>query len=467
MNRLSSFRAGLCALTAAAVLLVTPAATAAGTERAPGADQEDAAGPAPRLSTIGGELLGRTGTQVLPRPGAPELPELTSRAWIVADADTGEVLAARDAHRRLAPASTLKMLFAETVLPKLDPEETYRAEPEHFLDLGAGSSAVGVAPGYSYSVHDLWHGVFLASGNDAVYALTAMNGGKEKTVREMNERAAELQALDTRVVNPDGYDGKGQVSSAYDLTLIARAGMRNERFREYAATDRFAFPGAESGKGKKRKREYYEIQSTNRLLIGAQGLTPYEGIMGVKNGYTSKAGYTFTGAAERDGRLLLVTCMDPEGDGLTVYREAATLLDWGFAAAGRVEPVGELVPTATEAAQAQAEAEAAAESAKNGEGTAGEVVAAGSGGGSGPVPLVAVSATVLALLVAAGYLILRRRPRPAGWVARRPLPGGSPARLLPRRLLPRRVLRRRLLPSRPLPRRPSRPGRPRRNGPAG
>lgn len=437
MNRLSLLRAALGgALTSA--LLLGPAS--AGTAAAPAlpappqqppaatqtadasdsadgqdaADGEEAGASGPQRPVIGGERLGLTGTQVQPERGAPKLPKLSSRAWIVADADSGEVLASHNAHRPLAPASTLKMLFAETVMPNLDPEKSYLAEHEHFRDLGPGSSAVGVAPGLSYTVSDLWHGVFLASGNDAVYALTALNGGKEKTVREMNERARELQALDTHVVNPDGYDGDGQVSSAYDLTLIARAGMQNEHFRAYAATDRFAFPGAGEGK----KRESYEIQTTNRLLLGASGLTPYDGIMGVKNGYTSKAGHTFTGAAERDGRTLLVTCMDPDGDGLTVYREAAKLLDWGFDAADQVSAVGELVPTASEAAAAAAAAPEQDQAGGNGEDPA-DGVGAAALDRSGPAQLVLFTALGLALLGAAGYLVHRRLPLHAAAAPRR------------------------------------------------
>jgi serine-type D-Ala-D-Ala carboxypeptidase (penicillin-binding protein 5/6) len=224
--------------------------------------------PPASMSTIGGALLGEPGTQVTPLDGAPRLPDtLSARSWIVADAETGEVLAAHNAHWPLAPASTMKMLLADTLLPKFGKDQEYVAQPEHFVEMGAGSSAVGISDHQTYTVDDLWHGVFLASGNDAVYALAAMNGGKKKTVEEMNERAAELQALDTNVVNPDGYDGKGQVSSAYDLTLIARSGMRNEQFRAYAATGSFDFPGA----GKGRKRETFQVRSIPRLPLPLGG----------------------------------------------------------------------------------------------------------------------------------------------------------------------------------------------------
>jgi D-alanyl-D-alanine carboxypeptidase (penicillin-binding protein 5/6) len=300
------------------------------------------------MSTVGGDRLGESGTQVEPGAGAdaPPLPDdLTARSWIVADAESGDVLAAHNAHWPLPPASTLKMLFADVVLPKLDKNATHRVEPSDLAGMGEGSSLVGIKEELSYTVHDLWLGVFLRSGNDAVHVLAAMNGGVDRTVKEMNARAQELNALDTHVVSPDGYDKPGQVSSAYDLTLFARQGMQNPDFRDYVSTVRAQFPGEwkKDDDGKK-KREHFQIQNTNRLLTGDVGLNPYPGIAGVKNGYTTNAGNTFTGVAERDGRVLLVTVMHPDTGGLTVYREAASLLDWGWKADGAVQPVGELVP---------------------------------------------------------------------------------------------------------------------------
>ncbi|MDB1087079.1 D-alanyl-D-alanine carboxypeptidase [Streptomyces sp. ACA25] len=377
--------------------------------------------PPAEMSTLGGDLLGRPGPQMLPRTGAPEppaLPELSARAWIVADAETGEVLAAHHAHWPLAPASTLKMLFADLLLPKFDPDDVYEADPAHFSEMGRGSSAVGIKDHQTYTVDDLWYGAFLASGNDAVHALTAMNGGREKTVREMNDRARELQAYNTLVVNPDGYDGAGQRSSAYDLTLIARSGMQNPDFRRYAATARYSFPGA--GEGKKRPR--FEIQSTNRLLTGARGLAPYPGLAGIKNGYTSQAGYTFTGIAERDGRKLLVTCMNPDGDGLQVYRETAALFDWGFEAAGSVEPVGELVPSLSEVAEAEAALGPQPSQGGEAEETATDRAVVHSRPELPGVPVLTVAAAGMALLAVVMWVFHRRHPLPG-----RP-PGGAPRR---------------------------------------
>nr|WP_240957436.1 D-alanyl-D-alanine carboxypeptidase [Streptomyces chilikensis] len=364
------------------------------------------------MSTVGGARLGVPGTQVAPNAGAPELPEgLSATSWIVADAESGEVLAAHDAHRKLAPASTLKMLFADTLLGHWPATETHRVTDEELSKVGSGSSLVGIKANETYTVRDLWLGVFLRSGNDAVHVLSAMNGGLDKTVADMNAHAAELQARDTHVVSPDGYDAEGQVSSAYDLTLIARSGLQKKDFRAYASTVRAQFPGeTKKGKNGRTTRGNFEIQNTNRLLTGS-GVDQYRGIAGVKNGNTTEAGATFTGVAERDGRVLLVTVMNPRKKELNrVYEETALLLDWGFAAAGKVTPVGELVPPASQASASPSASPAAMAPAGD---EAKTVTASVEAEETGPVwiPL-AIVGGVLVLLAGGGFLIHRRWPLP-------------------------------------------------------
>lgn len=374
------------------------------------------------MSTVGGARLGQAGTQVNLAGGVPTPPEdLSARSWIVADAESGEVLAAHNAHWRLAPASTLKMLFADTLLPKWPGATEHTVEPSDLAGIGPGSSMVGIREDETYTVHDLWLGVFLPSGNDAVRVLCAMNEGPERTVEEMNEHARELQALDTVAVSPDGYDAEGQVSSAYDLTLIARSGLQKKDFREYASTVRADFPGETRTTKGERVRETFEIQNTNRLLSGDHDVPVYEGIAGVKNGSTTDAGATFTGVAERKDRVLLVTVMDPQKEESNrVYKETARLFDWGFEVAGEIDPVGELVPprSAVRADDPPVADSSPGEAGGTGEeapGAVGSQPVAGSAAGNGDAGIrtaLAVTGGILVLLVGGAFLVNRRWPRP-------------------------------------------------------
>ncbi|MCD9142818.1 D-alanyl-D-alanine carboxypeptidase [Streptomyces albireticuli] len=405
-HRPRSAAAGRCgAALAATASLLLPLMTAAPAHADNPADGKGAPKvPPAQMSTVGGELLGKPGPQVRRGPGAPQLPkDLSGRSWLVADAESGEILAANNAHWRLPPASTLKMLFADTVLPKLPRNQTHKVVPSDLEGMGAGSSAVGVKEGSSYSVHDLWLGVFLRSGNDAVRVLSAMNGGVPRTVKDMQAHAEDLQAKDTHVVTPDGYDADGQVSSAYDLTLFARSGLQKADFREYCATVSAKFPGEEKP-GK--KRDSFAIVNTNRLLTG-EGMPkgePYKGMAGVKNGSTTNAGNTFTGVAQHDGRKLLVTVMNPEtAEPHRVYTEARALLDWGFEAAGHVQPVGVLVPP-----------RGAAD--KPGDGRADQATqhaqASVAGAGGGMWTAVGIAGAALVVLAAGGFVVHRRHPLP-------------------------------------------------------
>ncbi|GGW84265.1 D-alanyl-D-alanine carboxypeptidase [Streptomyces malachitofuscus] len=403
-------------LVASAVLMST-ALTAPAASAAPKPSTTPSATPPAQMSVVGGARLGKPGTQVNLASGVPVLPKgLSARSWIVADAESGDVLAAHNAHWRLAPASTLKMLFADTLLPKWPGTTKHKVEVSDLAGVGAGSSMVGIKEEETYTVHDLWLGVFLRSGNDAVHVLSAMNGGVEDTVEEMNAHAKELQALDTHVVSPDGYDAEGQVSSAYDLTLIARSGLQKKDFREYSSTVRAQFPG-ETKKNKKGKkvRKSFEIQNTNRLLSGDSDVPVYQGIAGVKNGNTTHAGATFTGVAEQDGKVLLVTVMNPQKDESNeVYKETARLFDWGFKAAGKVEPVGELVPPKS-AEQADARPGPSASPGEAGGAGAGSKPAASAPASSGTDGIgvaLGIIGGVLVLLAGGAFLINRRWPLP-------------------------------------------------------
>jgi len=203
----------LAAAAAATALLLPSAAQAA-----------PAAAPA---DVLGGEQLAGFGTRVNLGPDAAPLPKITAKSWVLADLTTGEVLAARAAHRKGRPASTMKTLTALTLMPEL------RKDAKHTVtwkEASADGGRVGIVPDATYTNWDLWHGLLLPSGNDAAAALAGSYGGMKKTVADMQAVAVSLQANDTVVKNPSGLDADGQVTSAYDLALIARAAMQLEDF---------------------------------------------------------------------------------------------------------------------------------------------------------------------------------------------------------------------------------------------
>ncbi|MGY0021940.1 D-alanyl-D-alanine carboxypeptidase family protein [Streptomyces sp. cg35] len=275
-------------------------------------------------AAIGAGVVAGPARAAVPAPAPPAVPSLSALSWEVMDAGSGQVLAAKAPHRRLPPASTLKTLFAVTLLPKLRQDVVHKATSADLAEVAEGSSLVGVDEGSRYTVADLWRGVFLSSGNDAVHTLARMNGGLSRTLTQMQATARRIGARDTQVRSPDGFDTPGQFSSAHDLALIAREGFRNPDFRRYMGTKWARFPASGGPRA-------YEIQNTNRLLVGSHGVEPYRGLIGVKNGYTSQAGNTLVTAATRKGRTILVTVMNPQEDSSNaVYEESRALLDWGF-----------------------------------------------------------------------------------------------------------------------------------------
>lgn len=288
--------------------------------------------PAASAEPIGGPLLVGSDVIVDPGPNADPLPDVPVTAWVLADMDTGAILAAKAPHVQRPPASVLKTLTLLTLTQRLDPDLVYTTT---YDDVAVEGSRVGLVEEATYTAHDLFLCLMMQSGNDCASALAAANGGLELSVAQMNEEAQRLQAYDTVAKNTSGLPAEGQVSSAYDLALIAREGLARPDFFEYVNTRVVEdFPGympEQPGD----PRPTMPIATQNPLFI--QG---YEGAIGVKTGWTTEAGRTFVGAAQRGGTSLVVTLLNIEGE---IYPSASALLDWGFANLDSVTPVGYLV----------------------------------------------------------------------------------------------------------------------------
>ena len=352
-------------------------------------------------SAIGGDALATHGLVVPAGTRTP--PAVTATTWLVADLDSGEVLGACGPHVFQTPASVQKTLLVATAIDKLEPARRVTVTADD-LRIEPGSSAVGLLAGGRYPVSTLWLGLLLNSGNDAANALarTAGGGGPDgvaKTVAAMNATARRLGAYQTHAVTPSGLDGPGQFTSAYDLALIARVCFANADFRRYALTRSAQMPAQPQ-----LKKGGFQFQNENKLIFN------YPGALGGKTGFTTLARHSYVGAAQRNGRRLVVTLLGAEARPLRGWQQGAALLDWGFALPPDAS-VGKLVspqevaatPRATPAARPAAAPAAAP---------------AGTGRPTSTQMLTVAGAASVALLLAGTPLLLlltQRRRRRRRW----------------------------------------------------
>ncbi|MCW2910129.1 MAG: peptidase D-alanyl-D-alanine carboxypeptidase 1, partial [Actinomycetia bacterium] len=305
--RMRRSRAGAVA-TAAALLAAVPLA----------------APPALAGTVVGGpELAGRGVIVHYPAHGARRLPSVRASAYVVADAGTGRVLAAKDPHGHFLPASTLKVLTADALMPVLKPDASVVTSG---LAADVEPNKVGLVKGHAYKVSDLFQALLLISANDAAIALAQAAGSYAKGVALMNAEARRLQADDTVAVRPNGLNATGQHTSAYDLALFARQALTMREFMRIEATRTAMFP--------LHRRHSIELFNQNTML------DTYRGDLGGKIGWTTASETTFIAWARRDGHTLIVTLMHCVP--LTEMTYAARLLNWGFAMDGKVTPVGTL-----------------------------------------------------------------------------------------------------------------------------
>jgi D-alanyl-D-alanine carboxypeptidase (penicillin-binding protein 5/6) len=286
--------------------------------------------PVPK-NEVGGQAMAGHGIVVnYPSRTARPLPKVPASAYVIADADNGHVLAAKDPHGLFPPASTLKVLTAITMLPRLNPDATVIASK---LAASVEPNIVGLIPGHQYKVADLFRALLMISANDAAVSLVQASGSFARGMALLNAEARHLQAYDVVAEQPNGLPAPGQVVSAYDLALIARQALAIPAFMRYDSTLSATFPLT--------RRKHVMLVNQDYLL------TKYRGGIGGKIGWTMKAEATYIGLARRQGVTLIVTILHCTP--LQEITSAERLLNWGFAMHGEVRPVGLLVPALTAA----------------------------------------------------------------------------------------------------------------------
>ncbi|MCV7055132.1 D-alanyl-D-alanine carboxypeptidase family protein [Mycolicibacterium gilvum] len=238
---------------------------------------------------------------------AQPIPDGPAKAWLVADLDTGRVLASKDPYGTYAPASTIKVLLAMTVLDHLRPDSFARANESHTK---IECSCAGLTPGQAYTTAQLVSAILMVSGNDAATMLGDMLGGQRVAVAAMNRKAALVGARSTKASSTSGLDGPGweSVTTPHDLAVIMRAALKYPLIAQIMRSPTAPFPGK-------------TLHNQNELL------SRYPGDLGGKTGFTNLARKTYVGAAQRGNRRLVVVQMYGTGD---LYGQAMQLLDYGF-----------------------------------------------------------------------------------------------------------------------------------------
>lgn len=274
---------------------------------------ESAPAPLPvPAEPVGGEQMGTCG--VVAPSGAPAPPEVGVQSYVVADLDSGAVLAAKVPHARLRPASLLKTLTGLLVARQVPMDQVLTGTQD---DANQEGTRVGMGPGGQYTVRQLFDAMLMASGNDAAHALAVrLTGSVPATVDLMNRTAAQLGATDTRAATPSGLDGPGQSSSAYDLASIFRLGMQEPAFAQAVGTRQIQFPGFGPNPP-------YAVDNDNKIFR-------YPGALGGKTGFTDDARHTYIGAQDRGGRRLVVVLMRGEQRPVPMVEQGLALLDYGY-----------------------------------------------------------------------------------------------------------------------------------------
>ena len=269
----------------------------------PGGPPQPAAAPVPGISQPSGSV---------------PIPEGPAQAWIVADMDSGAVLAARDEYGQYAPASTIKVLLALTVLDELPLDTTVVATE---ADTKVECNCAGVVPGHVYTARQLLEALLLVSGNDAANTLATMLGGQETAVMKMNAKAALLGAYGTNVGSPSGLDGPGidmwTLAARPCRHLPRRDGQPGVRPDHLAAEHRLLHQDRRQGAGQSGR----VAQALSRRHRRQDRL------------HRHRPARRSSALRERNGRRLVIAMMfglDKEG-GPTYWDQAASLLDWGFA----------------------------------------------------------------------------------------------------------------------------------------
>jgi len=237
-------------------------------------------------------------------------PQVRGRSFVVENGTTGEVLAGRNVRQRVPIASITKLMTVLLTLERTKPNDVVVVSP---FAASVGESSANLRGGERLTVRELLEAALIQSANDAADALAFYvgRGDERRFVALMNARARKLGLPDTHFARPDGLDAPGHVSSARDVTLLARIVMHRPLVRQIVRMRSATISGGRT------------LRTWNDLL------SSYPGLFGVKTGHTARAGWNEVAAARRGGVTVYATLLGSP-DRYVRNADLTRLLDWGF-----------------------------------------------------------------------------------------------------------------------------------------
>ena len=243
-------------------------------------------------------------------PSQLTAPALSAKSAVLIDALTGDILIEKNAHSRMAMASTTKIMTALVAAERGDLDKAVSVHPSA---IGVEGSSIYLFAGEKMTLRDLLYAMLLESANDAAAAIAIEIGGSTQGFCDMmNAKAEELGLRDTHFKNPHGLYDDEHYTTAYELAKITREALRSEAIKTIVAT---------------KKMTITPIEGNTRVLRNHNKLLSfYEGAIGVKTGFTKKSGRCLVSAAERDGLTLIAVTINAPDD----WNDHKRLLDAGF-----------------------------------------------------------------------------------------------------------------------------------------
>lgn len=252
--------------------------------------------------------------------GWPAGPSVEAQSAIVLDLSTNTVLYSKNPNTELYPASITKIMTALLGCENLDFGSTITISESAAYGIEAGSSSIYGDAGEEFTPEQVLMGLMLESANEMALAISEeVSGSTKKFVELMNERARQLGCGHTHFNNPHGLPDETHYTSAYDMAKIARAAWFNPLFRKFVTTNYFEIPPTNKFTETRYLLNHHEMMPTHKYA--------YDGVLGGKTGYTTKAGSTLVTYALRDDMALVVVVMNTLSGG---WSDTAALLDYGF-----------------------------------------------------------------------------------------------------------------------------------------